>query len=104
MFISNFAISNIVNPMIIGLSSKTVDFFISYSVTNSDNICQLLRVTLHAIFLALSALLAILVSFYFVTFSICLPKLELLISLNNSTPILSLFIEHLVLFSLFKKI
>ena len=36
MFISNFAISNIVNPMIIGLSSKTVDFFISYSVTNSD--------------------------------------------------------------------
>ena len=103
MFISNFPISNIVNPMIIGLSSKTVDFFISYSVTNSDNICQLLRVTLHAIFLALSALLAILVSFYFVTFSICLLKLDLLISLNNSTPILSLFIEHLVLFSLFKK-
>ena len=57
MFISNFAISNIVNPMIIGLSSKTVDLVIPYSVKNSDNTCQLLRVTLDARFLALSALL-----------------------------------------------
>ena len=68
MFICNFAISNVVNLMIIGLSSKTVDFFISHSVTNFDNICESLRVTLDAIFLALCALLAILVSLYFVTF------------------------------------
>ena len=106
MFLSDFAISNIVNPMINGLSCKTVDFFISYSVKNSDSICQLLRVTFDAIFLALSALLAILVSLCFVTFSICLPKLDLLkirSTHNNSTPIISLFIEHSVLFSLFKK-
>ena len=53
MFSSNFAISNIVNLMIIGLSSKTADFLISHSVTNSDNICQLLTVTLDDILLAL---------------------------------------------------
>ena len=43
--------------MIIGLSSKTVDLVIPYSVKNSDNTCQILRVTLDARFLALSALL-----------------------------------------------
>ena len=72
--------------------------------TDSDNICQLLSVTLDASFLALSELLTILVSLHFLTFSICLPKFALFINLHRSAPNLSLFIEHSVLFSLSKTI
>ena len=64
MFISDFAISNIVNPMIIGLSNKTLGFLLSYGVTFSDNMWHSLKVTIVANFLALSSLFAILVSLY----------------------------------------
>ena len=65
MFISNFAISSIVKHMITGLSNKTFGFLISYRVTFSDNIWNSSKVTLVAIFLSLSSLFAILVSFVF---------------------------------------
>ena len=56
--------------MIIDLFNRTLDIFVSNKVTFSQNICHSFKVTLAAIFLALSTLLAIRASFNFLTFSI----------------------------------
>ena len=65
MFISNFAISRVANPMIVDLSNRSLGFFVLYNNTFSGNICHSFKVTLVATFLALSTLLAILASCIF---------------------------------------